>query len=145
MTVCLLMCLASCSYDKDPIRSLPSYHAKHLFTSGKFQDYTDFGMYYYKNLNDKVLADSTYFQKTDTETIALVKSYVTHFEDSAIWLGDDKDIRTLRANYNFDKSMIRAGNWYCLESKESFTPFDNYTLYYVDMDSQILYYFHFNI
>ena len=61
------------------LSSLGKYDSKQVWTHGEFQDYTDFGKYFYASVN---IDQNNYFQKvtsTDTETIC---SFIDNFENS---------------------------------------------------------------
>ena len=58
----------------------------------------------------------------------------------------------LKANYDFDKNVISAGDFFYIETKavepvgkEAYGKYDNYSVYYFDIDTNVLYYFHSNI
>ena len=58
----------------------------------------------------------------------------------------------LKENYDFDKTIITDGDFFYIDTKEgesigqgTYGKFDNYSVYYFDVDAQILYYFHNNI
>ena len=58
----------------------------------------------------------------------------------------------LKDNYDFDKNIVSEGDFFYIETKDgepigqgTYGKFDNYSVYYFDVDAQILYYFHNNI
>lgn len=135
------------SHQKSVISSLPDYERKEFYTSGGFQDYTDYTEYYYENITIQDLESSEFFTITTADDIEEILSHINDFER---WV--EACSGELKDNYDFDKTIINEGDFFCIESKDgepighgTYGKFDNYSVYYFDVDAQILYYFHNNI
>ena len=57
-----------------------------------------------------------------------------------------------QSEYDFDDSCISKGDYFCIKTKEgqeigtgNYDKFDNYTVYFYDSESSILFYIHTNI
>lgn len=127
---------------KDPIlNSLPDYTHKEFYTCGGFQDYTDYAKYTYE-VSESVFTHSSYFLKVTEENIPKINAYLDNFEN---WTRTCSDF-PLEA-YDFDRSQVQTGDYFYILNRyeEPAAEFDNYNLYYFDMDTGILYYFHNNI
>ena len=124
------------------LSSLGKYDSKQVWTHGEFQDYTDFGKYFYVSVS---IDQNNYFQKvtsTDTETIC---SFIDDFED---WIdtfrnNDPKDELVL--NYSFDRSIIDTEDFFYIYEGENYPQFGCYDVWLFDSQTKILYYFHNNI
>ena len=126
---------------KDSIlNSLPDYIDKEFYSSGGFQDYTDYGKYTYQ-ISEMPLIHNSYFLRVSEENIPEILSYIENFEG---WV----EITEFPSEkYDFDKSVITEGDYFYILSKydEPGQEFYDYNVYYFDLDAQILYYFHNNI
>ena len=126
---------------KDSIlNSLPDYIDKEFYSSGGFQDYTDYGKYTYA-ISEMELIHNSYFLRVAEDDIPEILSYIENFEG---WV----EITEFPAEkYDFDTSLITEGDYFYILNKydETDNKFWNYDLYYFDLDAQVLYYFHNNI
>lgn len=134
--------LCGCSY-KDPIiESLSNYERKEFYTSGGFQDFTDYAKYVYLSTAMQAFENSEYFRAMTAEDVEEVLLYIENFEMWVEIIGGD-----LQENYDFDKSAVIEGDFLYIETNEGSMSgkFDNYSIYYFQTGTQILYYFHNNI
>lgn len=140
----LITGLCGCTYIDPVVNLLTAYQSKDFYTSGGFQDYTDYAKYYYEGVDAQMLQRTGRFQEITEGDLATIISYIQDFECWVATVGGE-----VQENYDFDRSMLCAGNFYYIKSKyESEGPerrFWNYNVYYFDLDAQILYYFHNNI
>lgn len=143
----LIFSFNGCSYFDSPLLSLPDYIAEEFYTSGGFQDYTDYAKYTYDNITIQDLESSEYFTLTTANDVEEILLHIDDFEGWVEACGGE-----LKENYDFDKSIVSEGDFFCIETKAgesigqgTYGKFDNYDVYYFDVDAQILYYFHNNI
>ena len=110
-----------------------------------FQDYTDFCIYRYDS-SSAIEADSKY-EKVTEDDIERVAGYFTNFE---MWMKEEKRLD----EYSFDQSCITAGDLWYVKTKEgqpigssgsAYGKYDNYTVYFFDVESLTLYFIHSNI
>ena len=149
LIVILLFSLCSCTdyAHKDLVLSdLPDYINKEYHTSGAFQDFTDYAKYTYNSVTAETLKSSKYFTEVSSEDIEEILLHIDNFEK---WVKINEEIKE---NYDFDKSIVTAGDFFYIKTKfgepigqETYGKFDNYSVYYFDIDTQTLYYFHNNI
>ena len=135
------------SQQKHVISSLPDYNNKEFYTSGGFQDYTDYGKYTYGNITTQEFEASEYFTIITAEDVEEIILHVDKFERRVDACGGE-----LKENYDFDKTVINVGDFFYIDTKfgepigqGTYGKFDNYSVYYFDVDSKIMYYFHTNI
>ena len=130
------------------IASLPDYESKEFYTNeDAFQDYTDYAKYIYDNISIHDLESSEYFSIVTSDDVEEILLYIDDFEGWVEACGGE-----LKENYDFDKSIVSEGDFFYIETKEgepigqrTYRKFENYDVYYFDVDAQILYYFHNNI
>lgn len=126
----------------DPvIKSLPRYEKEEYFSSGGFQDYTDYAKYTYR-ISESDIAQNEFLCPVMEENIPTILEYVENFEG---WVEICKDFPS--ESYDFDKALISMGDYFFISNhyEEPERAFWNYNLYYFDVDASILYFFHSNI
>lgn len=124
------------SYFANPVlKELPIYRSKEFYSSGFWMDYTDYAKFSYKNVAEEKIESSEYFSRTTEEDVALILDCIENFEN---WV--EQSDEELKENYDFDKSIIDTGDFAYIDTAgfESAT----YDIYYFDLDTQMLYYFH---
>lgn len=127
---------------KDPVLdSLPKYERKEYYSSGGFQDSTDYAKYAY-GIDESIISGNELLRPVTKEDFSTILDYVNHFE-SVVDVSRDFPSES----YDFDKSIISEGDCFYISNhyEEPEHAFWNYNLYYFDVDASILYYFHFNI
>ena len=138
----LVIFLAGCSYSRGDIPK-GFYDGQISSKSIGFDDYIEYGKYMYKS-KDKVLKDSEYKKISEEETGNIIE-YFIDFENA---------IESLDAinEYDFDKSMINYGAYVKIVTKEgksignsTYGKYDNYSIYFFDIETLTLYYIHTNI
>lgn len=134
----LLFSLCGCSYRDPVLASLPDYKNEFFYTDGGFQDYTDYAKYTYESVTAEEFEDSKYFTATTAEDVEEILLHIDNFEE---WVEISE--ADLKGNYDFDKTIVAEGDYFYIKTKAG--EFDNYSIYYFDIDAQILYYFHTNI
>ena len=145
IVVATLIMVAICALfftPKDPILdSLPKYEKKEYYTSGGFQDFTDYAKYTYQISESEIIQSETLFPVME-EDIPTILKYVEHFEGCVDVYQDFPS-----ESYDFEKSMVSTGDYFFIYNKygEPEMTFWDYNLYYFDVDTSILYYFHTNI
>lgn len=147
-TVLLTVILSSCFLFQDRVlSSLGKYESHEFYTSGGFQDYTDYAKYYFSKAN---ITDNNYFsqiQSTDLDTLN------EHLDDFEGWIGlykQDYPEMEIAIYYDFDRSLIDTEDYFCLGSEKvtfenGITSLVNYDIYFFDIQTNVLYYFHNNI
>ena len=127
---------------EDPvIASLPEYESKEFYSSGGFQDYTDYGKYAY-SLSGEELTDNPYLQPVREEDLPVISGYLDNFEN---WVEICTEFPSEK--YDFDRSLVAPGGYFCIRNhyEEPDRIYWDYDLYYFDPAGGILYFFHNNI
>jgi hypothetical protein len=147
LTFALLITLCACSHTDSVIDSLPDYKSEVFYTSGGFQDFTDYAKYSYESITVQDLEASEYFNAATAEDVEEILLHIENFEEWVETIGDE-----LKDNYDFDKDIVSEDDFFYIETKAgepigqgTYGKFDNYTVYYFDIETQMLYYFHNNI
>lgn len=134
------LCLSACT----PWQKVPKgyINAEEHFDTERFQDYTDYCKYYYQD-KSAVEKDARYSRVSKAD-IAAISNYFAHFRSSAA-----TDVANA---YDFNPDSISEGDYVLIETKEGkpigdsfYGKYDNYSVYFFDTDSCVLYYLHSNI
>ena len=147
LIITLVLTLCSCYYSDPVIDSLPEYKNKSFYTSGGFQDYTDYAKYTYESVAVQEIKASKYFSMVTDEDIHEILLHIYNFEEWVKIIGGE-----LENNYDFDINTVSAGDFFYIKTKAgqpigqgTYGKYDYYTVYFFDVDTKILYYFHSNI
>ena len=139
----LLFSLSGCVPSDPVIDSLPAYESKVMYTSGGFQDYTDYGKYTFGQLEDAVLGENPYLKKVTAEDLTILQAYLDDFED---WIETYDPQEEIALHYDFDWTVIDETDYFYIDDdKESKIEFASYNIYFFDTATNILYFFHNNI
>lgn len=107
------------------------------FDPDGFQDYTDYCKYWYPDAG--AFEKDGRWHAVSEEEIKEIRGY---FENFRGWMEAEKRLD----EYDFDPDCIGAGDYVRIEiGSTHWSPYDDYTLYFFDAESGILYYIHTNI
>lgn len=142
----ILVAVASfCIYDAmfynawPELKELPRFRSKEIYSAESFTDCTYYAKFTYRNVSDEELKNTENFEQTTEDTMDEIITLVDGYESFINNIGGMDEIKT---SYDFDKSVINEGDYYyAIKNGEGF----NIALYYFDIESQILYYFHYCI
>ena len=118
------------------VSSLGKYTDKTFYTCGGFQDFTDYAKYSFQSVDSKKLEDNAYFQPVSTGNMDTLLAFILDFEG---WIGVHEGSE-LAANYDFQRDHIDPEDYFFLQGD-----LDSYNLYFLDSQTNMLYYFHNNI
>lgn len=123
------------------LESLPKYSEKEYYSSGGFQDTTDYAKYTYL-ISEEDLQNNEYLLPVKSTDVPQIIAYIEDFEEL---LSVSHDFPS--ESYDFDKAIVSAGDYFYVSNRyqEPEKAFWNYDLYYFDLESLTLYYFHSNI
>ena len=146
--ILLLLSISSCAVTEDKvIASLGEYEKKEYFTSGGFQDYTDYAKYYFTSAN---ATENQYLNKVQETDFALINTHLDDFEGWIETIKNSEPSSEVVVNYDFDREIIDAEDYFYIDSEEhtwsdGYTSLAWYNIYLFDTQTQVLYYFHNNI
>ena len=146
----VLLALSSCAetrYDAVAL-SLGQYENMEYYTDGGFQDHTDYAKYTYSS---PTLADNKYLVRLDKQCIERLNGYLDDFEKWVDLIREGNPKSEIVENYDFDRSTIDDGDCYYIGGRYSETLSDidfnyqsRYDIYFFDIQTNTLYYFHNN-
>lgn len=149
LSLCIFVLLftACAAPEDDVVASLGKYDDRDFFTSGGFQDYTDYAKYYFTSAKVTENKHLKKVQETDFETIN------THLDDFEGWIEairNSEPSNEVVVNYDFDRGIIDTEDLFYIDSEEhtwsdGHTSLVRYNIYLFDSQTQVLYYFHNNI
>lgn len=134
------MVLAGCAAPQDKVlNSLGEYSKIAFFSSGGFQDYTDYAKYKAENPD---IESNTYFCQLNSGVfIKEFVGYLNNFEGWVQLIGGE-----LAAGYDFDRTIIDECDYAYIYSAPDYSgKYDCYDVYFYDVETKMVYYFHNNI
>ena len=146
--VVLLVSVSSCVVPEDKVTiSLGGYEKKEFYTSGGFQDYTDYAKYYFSSAN---VTQNKYLHKIQETDFAVINKHLDDFEGWIETIKNSDPSSEVVVNYDFDRGIIDTKDYVYIESEEhtwssGHTSLVKYNIYLFDTQTQVLYYFHNNI
>ncbi len=146
--VVFLLSITSCTVFEDKaIASLGEYEKEEFFTSGGFQDYTDYAKYYYTSVD---FENNKYFKKVKETDFTAINTHLDDFENWIESIRNSVPSNEVVVNYDFDRGIVDTEDYFYIDSEEhtwegGMTAFVRYNVYLFDTQTQVLYYFHNNI
>lgn len=149
--ICLLvfvLSFASCVVAEDKVvASLGKYEKREYFTSGGFQDFTDYAKYYYSSAE---IAENPYLTKIQESDLATIEEYLDDFEQWIELIRQSGESSEVVNGYDFFRAWIDTDDYCYIDAEEhtwsdGYTSLVSYDVYFYDTQTQVLYYFHNNI
>lgn len=147
--VLLIFILSGCIFEPDKVvDSLGNCEKEEFYTSGGFQDFTDYAKYYFVSSD---IEDNEYFIKLSDDSIDVLNQYIDNFEGWIECIEGVEPDNEVVINYDFDRSIIDTDDYgyvFDMCTKESdvdYNQFECYDAYFFDFQTQVLFYFHNNI
>ena len=111
--VVLLLSVASCAVPEDKvIASLGEYEKKEFFTSGGFQDYTDYAKY---NFTSAKVVENKYLNKIQETDFAIINTHLDDFEGWIETIKNSEPSNEVVVNYDFDREIIDAEDYFYID------------------------------
>ncbi len=138
-----ILLLSACSAPKDEVlASLGKYKSKEFFTSGGFQDYTDYAKYTYENLD---FSGNQYFNIISSDSMDELNNHIEDFEGWVQAIKESEPDNEVVLGYDFDSSVISEEDYLYIYDDPDYPELGSYKVYLFDVESMTLYYFHNNI
>ena len=134
--ICLI--LVSCEYPGDDVMySIGKYRSFEWYSEGTFQDYTDYGKFYYDSVD---FTKNRYFQKIETSDITILNEHLDDFDNWVELFRKEDPCQELGLNYDFDRSVIDCEDYLYMESElhtwsDGHMTFLKYDIYFFDTQS----------
>ena len=128
------------------LQELPRCKEKEIYSVDNFTDGSYYAKFTYRNLSEEDMKEAEDFNRMTEEDAEKILHSISSYEDFVNNMG----MKEITENYDFDKSIVTEDDYYYMESGEGFYQDENgnisessfISLYYFDMESQILYYFY---
>ena len=143
-----ILSITACVVPKDKVvSSLGEYEKKEFFSSGGFQDFTDYAKYYFTSAN---VIENQYLSKLQDADFAIINTHLDDFEGWIETIKNSEPSSEVVVNYDFDREIIDTADYFYIDSEEhtwsdGHTSLVSYNIYLFDTQTQVLYYFHSNI
>lgn len=141
----LLFFLQGCGHIDLIMKGIPQYDSATTYYGNGFQDYTDYCKYFYNSESVKKFEGNSKFKKMTEKDIKNIESYFDNFEGWVIY-------QAYSDRYDFKLSQIKVNDYYYVIDKDGtpigdgfYEKYEDYDVYYVDMEKCIMYYIHNNI
>ncbi len=151
--VLLCSCFNVTPRRKIVISTLGEYEKEEFYSSGGFQDYTDYGKYYFNEVPS--IEDNEHFKVATATDIEVLNGYIDDFDNWVNLISENpstKKERELVKNYDLDRTIINEGDFFYIYDKmgepigeSQYEQYECYDVYIFDIESCTLYYFHNNI
>lgn len=147
-------CEVSTVSEDKVIATLPTYETRQFYTSGGFQDYTDYGIYTFDQITQEDVSLNDYFWIISDHNWEFIVSLMDDYEGWVQLTQENEPDSSLAKNYNFDRSCMNRGDYICIMGKDE-SRFNDavdvtelyqyYDIYFFDVESMTLYFFHNNV
>lgn len=140
--------LVSCAAPQDKVAvSLGAYKNRVFFTSGGFQDFTDYAKYTYSTPK---LSGNAYLKQIRETDLAAIHTHLDDFEGWIETIRSSDASNEVVVHYDFDRKIIDTEDYIYIDSEEhtwsdGHTSLVKYSIYFFDVQTYVLYYFHSNI
>ena len=140
--------LASCAVPENKVvASLGKYDHHVFFTSGGFQDFTDYAKYTYSTPK---LSGNAYLKQIRETDLAAIHTHLDDFEGWIETIRSSDASNEVVVHYDFDRKIIDTEDYIYIDSEEhtwsdGHTSLVKYSIYFFDVQTYVLYYFHSNI
>ncbi len=138
-----IIILSGCSTPSDKVlESLGSYKSEEYYSSGGFQDVTNYAKYTFDNVD---FSKNEYFNKVSSDSL---KELTVHIENFEIWIEvirESDPENEVVIEYDFDSSVISEEDYVYIYDDPDYHELGCYDVYYFDIETMTLYYFHNNI
>ena len=148
MLIVFMVGLSSCAGPEDQIiKSLGKYQRYDFYSEGAFQDFTDYAKYYYTTAR---VDENQHFSRVEDFDCELLNECLDDFESWIKTYKENDSSREIVVNYDFNRSWIDSDDYIHIDyEKHEFDDGEmmlcSYDIYFFDMQTNILYFFHNNI
>lgn len=136
----LIISVSGCTEPTDKVlNSLGKYKAKQYYSHGEFQDFTDYAKYVFEDVN---FENNKYLKKI---TKSSKKDLLLHIEDFEMWVNCFKKSdpnHELVTGYDFNTSLISKNDYLYIYDNPSYDDLGCYDVYFFNIETMTLYYFH---
>ncbi len=127
--------------ESEPVESIGRNETREFYTSGGFQDYTDYAKYEYSEVN---FENNEFFVPVSGDEEKNLIAYIDDFENWIEAIGESAPENEVVMAYDFDASLISSDDYVYITFLYEDNPMANYEVYYFDSETMTLYYFHNN-
>lgn len=124
------------------VDSLGPCHIWEYYTSGVFQDFTNYGKYTYTTVYPE---DNSNFRPMGTSDIQTLHTFLDDFEQWVALIREDDPNQELAKGYDFSRDIIDTKDYLYIYEDPDYPAYGCYDIYFLDSQTNTLYYFHNNI
>lgn len=143
LSVAFLLSVSSCAAPTDKVlESLGEYEKEEYYSSGGFQDFTDYAKYTYESID---LSENPYFEKITEQSKEALLSHIDDFEKWLAAITESDPDYELLSTYDFSTDIISNEDYLYIYDDPDYPELGCYDVYLFDTENATLYYFHNNI
>ena len=124
------------------IDSLGPCYIREYYSSGGFQDFTNYGKYTYSTVYPE---DNSSFHPMTAADIQTLQAFLDDYEQWVTLIQEDDPNQELAKGYDFNRDIIDTKDYLYLYEDPDYPKFGCYDIYFLDSQTNTLYYFHNNI
>ena len=128
--------------EDEVIASLGAYESEEYYSSGGFQDFTDYAKYTYDSVD---FSDNEYFKIMWYDRKKALIEHIVNFESWVEEIEGFEPENDVVVGYDFDISMITMDDYVYIYDDPDCVYLWCYDVYFFDMETMTLYYFHNNL
>ena len=128
--------------EDEVIASLGAYESEEYYSSGGFQDFTDYAKYTYDSVD---FSDNKYFKIMWHDRKKALIEHIVNFESWVEEIEGFEPENDVVVGYDFDISMITMDDYVYIYDDPDCDYLWCYDVYFFDMETMTLYYFHNNL
>ncbi len=133
----ILFSLIACDTQGDKVlSSLGDYTRIAYYSDGEIQDFTDYAKY---KMTSPSLDGNEYLKKLDD---ILLDSFIAHLDMYEPFV---MEYCSFSESYDFDRGIISDSDYIYIYDDPEYPELGNFSIWFYDFESEILYYFHNNI
>ena len=124
------------------VDSLGPCYIREYYSSGDFQDFTNYGKYTYARVYPE---DNTNFLPMSAADIQKLYTYLDDYEQWVSLVQRDDPNQELAKGYDFSRDIIDTKDYLYIYDDPDYPKYGCYDIYFLDSQTSTLYYFHNNI
>lgn len=141
-SILLLLCSCSSEEKDTVVLSLGDYVDKDYYSEGFFQDFTYYAKYYYEDVD---FENNAYFQQVSNCGKDDLLAHVNDFEKWIAAINVVNPKSKIVTGYDLDRSIITDDDYVYIYDDPDYCELGSYDVYYFDIGTMTLYFFHNNI
>lgn len=113
------------------------YKSEEYYTSGGFQDFTDYAKYTFENVD---FSNNEYFSKISSDSVEELTYHIEDFEKRIETIKNSDPKNEVVLGYNYDSSVVSENDYLYIYDDPDYPDLGCYDVYFFDIETMMLYY-----